>query len=56
MLNFLGAGSGFKDDNTSAYIISDNKFILIDCGFSVFSKVKNIICNYHLCSFYKSFL
>ena len=46
MLNFLGGDSGFGDNNTSAYIIKDNKFILIDCGFAIFNKVKNIIYNY----------
>ena len=46
MLNFLGGDSGFGDNNTSAYIVNNNKFILIDCGFTVFNKVKNIISNY----------
>lgn len=46
MLNFIGSDSGFGNNNTSAYIIKDNKFILIDCGFTVFNKIKDIIVNY----------
>ena len=46
MLNFIGSDSGFGNNNTTAYIIKDNKFILIDCGFTVFNKIKDIICNY----------
>ncbi len=42
-LTFLGGDSGFGENNTSAYYIMDNKLILIDCGFAIFSKVKNML-------------
>ncbi len=40
-LSFLGRDSGFGIKNNSAYIEYENKFILIDCGFTVFSQLKN---------------
>ena len=40
-LKFLGRDSGFGRENNSAYIEYENKFILIDCGFTVFSQLKN---------------
>lgn len=40
-LKFLGRDSGFGEKNNSAYIEYDNKFLLIDCGFTVFSQLKN---------------
>mgnify|MGYP004533519043 FL=1 len=40
-LSFLGRDSGFGRENNSAYIEYENKFILIDCGFTVFSQLKN---------------
>ncbi len=46
MLNFIGSDSGFGLNNTSAYFINDKRFVLIDCGFTVFHKVKDIIVNY----------
>ena len=50
-LNFLGVGSGFctKYGNTSAYMIKDEKLILLDCGEVVFSELqKNNILNEQL--------
>ena len=41
ILTFLGKDSGFGDKNNSAYIEEDEKFILIDCGFTVFEILKN---------------
>ena len=35
-LFFLGKDSGFGNNNNSAYIELDNKFILIDCRFCSF--------------------
>ena len=40
-LFFLGNDSGFGNDNTSAYIIKNNKLLLIDCGTDVFYKLLN---------------
>lgn len=41
-LRFLGRGSAFntKEGNTSAYFIRDNTLFLIDCGESIFKKIK----------------
>ena len=39
-LNFLGRDSGFGKENNSAYVEYENKFLLIDCGFTVFSQLK----------------
>ena len=39
-LRFLGRDSGFGKDNNSTYIEHENKFFLIDCGFTVFSQLK----------------
>ena len=39
-LTFLGSDAGFGDNNNSAYIEIDNKLILIDCGITVFNKIK----------------
>lgn len=33
ILKFLGTDSGFGDNNNSAYIELNDKFILIDCRF-----------------------
>ena len=40
ILNFLGKDSGFGKNNNFAYFETNNELILIDCGFSVFEKVK----------------
>lgn len=40
-LTFLGKDSGFGDNNNSAYIENNNDLYIIDCGFSVFNKIKN---------------
>lgn len=40
-LKFLGRDSGFGEKNNSAYIEYENKFLLIDCGFTVFPQIKN---------------
>ena len=46
-LQFLGRGSGFADDHTSAYFAIDNSvtdkkdLFLLDCPSSTFVKVKN---------------
>ncbi len=36
---FLGRDSGFGKENTSAYVINGNTFLLVDCGYTVFNKV-----------------
>lgn len=42
-LKFLGRGSGFADDHTSAYFFTENKeMVIIDCPVSTFQKVKHI--------------
>ena len=38
MLKFLGRGSGFSRENTSAFYEFDNSLLLIDCGYTVFNK------------------
>ncbi len=43
ILNFIGRDSGFGDNNNSAYIEIDNDIIIIDCGFTVFEKLKENI-------------
>ncbi|MCR5786221.1 MAG: MBL fold metallo-hydrolase [Acholeplasmatales bacterium] len=45
-LKFLGVGSAFnlKDDNNSAYYITDDTFILLDCG----DRIARKIINYNL--------
>ena len=40
-LTFLGKDSGFGEHNNSAYIVDNNKLIIIDCGFTVFEQLKN---------------
>ena len=40
ILKFLGKDSGFGDENNCAYIEKNNKLLLIDCGFTVFKKIK----------------
>ena len=42
VLNFLGKDSGFGDNNTSAYIEENNNLYIVDCGFTVFNKIKNM--------------
>lgn len=53
-LKFLGVGSAFnlKDDNNSAYYISGDTFILLDCGdriarkiinYNLFKDIKNVL-------------
>ena len=39
-LTFLGKDSGFGKNNNSAYYIEKNELTIIDCGFSVFEKIK----------------
>lgn len=41
ILTFLGSDAGFGDKNNSAYLEDNNKFLLIDCGFTVFEQVKH---------------
>jgi ribonuclease BN (tRNA processing enzyme) len=43
-LNFLGRGGAFfvGEGNTAAYFIEDKNFFLIDCGESVFAKIKSM--------------
>ena len=41
ILKFLGSDSGFGDCNNSAYIEDNTKFILIDCGYTVFNIVRS---------------
>ena len=40
MLTFFGRGSGFSNENNSAYIEIGNSIILIDCGYTVFNAVR----------------
>lgn len=41
-LNFLGIGSCFADDHTSAFFVTDeNDFVLIDCSEHTFQRLKN---------------
>ncbi len=42
VLTFLGKDAGFGDNNTSAYAVQDNRFILFDCGITVFPKLKKM--------------
>ena len=42
-LTFLGGDSGFGENNNSAFYVDGKKLILIDCGFAIFNKVKNIL-------------
>ena len=39
-LNFLGKDSGFGENNNSAYVEENNNLYIIDCGFTVFNKLK----------------
>jgi ribonuclease BN (tRNA processing enzyme) len=42
MLKFLGSGSGFADEHTSAYFVtSENELVVIDCPVSAVQKLKN---------------
>ena len=38
-LTFIGIDTGFGINNNSAYIVEDDKLILIDCGGTVFSEL-----------------
>ena len=40
ILTFLGRDSGFGENNNSAYVEIDNNLIIIDCGYTVFNKIK----------------
>ena len=40
ILNFIGNESGFLDENTSAFYEENNELTIIDCGFTVFNKIK----------------
>ena len=39
-LNFLGKDSGFGKNNNSAFFETDKELIIIDCGYTVFEKIK----------------
>ena len=39
-LTFLGRDSGFGRENNSVYVEIDDKLVIIDCGFTVFEKLK----------------
>jgi len=42
-LKFLGRGSGFSDEHTSAYFSTENKeMVIIDCPVSAFQKLKHL--------------
>ena len=41
ILKFLGNDSGFGENNNSAYWESDEELVIIDCGYTVFNKIKN---------------
>ncbi len=40
-LTFLGRDSGFGKENNSAYVDFGNKFLLIDCGYTNFNKLRD---------------
>ena len=40
ILKFLGTDSGFGKNNTSAWLMYNKRFILIDCGYTVFPKLQ----------------
>lgn len=40
ILTFLGRDSGFGKENNSVYVEIDDKLVIIDCGFTVFEKLK----------------
>ena len=40
-LTFLGKDSGFGENNNSAYLEYNNNLYIIDCGFTIFNKIKN---------------
>jgi len=40
-LKFLGRDSGFGEKNNSAYYETQNKLVIIDCGFTVFNIAKS---------------
>ena len=42
MLKFLGRGSAFADEQNSAFFISDDELVLIDCPMSAFHKLKRL--------------
>ena len=42
VLTFLGKDAGFGENNNSAYFIENNRFVLIDCGITVFSKLQKM--------------
>lgn len=48
-LHFFGRGSGFADDHTSAYFVTEKRdLFLLDCPSSTFLKVKNFdLSNYN---------
>lgn len=39
-LTFLGRDSGFGENNNSAYLEIEDRFLLIDCRLLYFSKIK----------------
>ena len=40
-LRFIGTDAGFGEHNNAAYVCEKEHFILMDCGFAVFSEIKN---------------
>ena len=40
VLTFLGKDAGFGENNNSAYLEIEDKFLLIDCRLLYFSKIK----------------
>ena len=40
ILTFIGSDAGFGSNNNSAYVETENKLILIDCGMTVFNAIK----------------
>ncbi|MBR3324651.1 MAG: MBL fold metallo-hydrolase [Clostridia bacterium] len=41
-LTFLGSDAGYGEENNSAFIEHNGKLTIIDCGYTVFNKVKKI--------------
>lgn len=41
-LTFLGSDDGYGQENNSAFIQGDGRLTIIDCGYTVFNKVKSL--------------
>lgn len=41
-LTFLGSDAGYGTENNSAFVENGDSLIIIDCGYTVFNKIKNL--------------